>query len=138
MKTIVTFAAFIMLASATYTPKWSSCSAPSDAWQPNAVTFDHAPVHHQEDSFQACGSVQDDVIVGSFHMEVRYSGMVVRTEEVELDQKEIYPGSQYCFNHSVLVPPLARGTFEVTLELQDKDDETNLGCVDISLNIAKH
>jgi len=135
MKSLIVIALVLALASADYTPTWSSCSTQDDPWQPSTVTLDQKPVPNITDKIHACGNVQDDVTVGSFKLQVKLAGVIVFTQVVKLTQQEILPGSQYCFDYSAYIPPIAKGSFGITFNLQD-DTESSIGCVALDLQIG--
>ncbi len=135
MRSFILIALLLALASADFTPNWTSCSGSDDPWQPTTVTLDNQPVPNENDKIHACGTVQDDVTVGSFKLQVKLGGIVVFTQVVKVTQQEVLPGSQYCFDYSAYIPPIAKGSFDITFELQDNTD-AGIGCVNLDLKIG--
>lgn len=134
MKAIIFFLSIITIISAAYVPKWQACGQSSDPWQPTNVTLDSAPAPNQQDGIHACGVVSDDVVVGDFQLKVSLLGVVIYTTTVQLTQTEVFPGSDYCFDYSVYIPVIAKGSFGAQFELQD-NTQANLGCVSVTLTI---
>jgi len=134
MKAFIIFALIATLAFADYTPKWTSCSASDDPWQPTTITLDKEPKLNQKSSIHACGNVQDDVVVGSFKLLVKSGSTVIFTTDVSLTKQEIFPGSVYCFDYTVFIPIIARGSFSININLED-DSQASIGCFQIDLTL---
>lgn len=134
MKALIFFAAIITIISATYIPKWQACGQSTDSWQPTNVTLDTAPTPNEQDGIHACGVMIDDVVVGDFQLKVSLLGVVIYTTTVQVNQTEVFPGSEYCFEYSVYIPVIAKGNFGAQFELQD-NTQSNLGCVSVELTL---
>lgn len=134
MKTAIILALLVALIAADYVPDWHSCSDPSDTWQPTNVTLAQPPARNEDDSIHACGTIEDDVIIGDALLNVYLAKVKIFTTTVKLTQQEVFPGTQYCFDYSVYIPPIAVGTFNVSFELQD-NTQNNLGCVYLDFSL---
>ncbi len=134
MKAVFIFALLFTLSFAIFTPDWKSCSASDDSWQPTTVTFEKEPKVNENDSMHACGNVQDAFTVGGFKLQVKAGSVIIHTTEVKLTKQDVFPGSQYCFDYTVFIPIIARGSFFLTFQLQD-DTKDIVGCFNINMNI---
>ena len=134
MKAIFFFALLIAVIAADYTPKWQSCSGTNDPWQPSAVTLAKEPTNNQKNSAHSCGNVASAFTVGSFKVTIWSSFTVIYTGTVDVTQQDLTPGTQYCFDYNFYIPPLLKGAYTITFELQNTNTD-GTGCLTIYLTL---
>jgi hypothetical protein len=134
MKAILFFALLVVLISADYTPKWQSCSGTNDPWQPTNATLAKEPANNQRNSAHSCGNVQKEFTIASYKVTIWSSFTVIYTGTVTVPQQDLQAGSSYCFDYNFYIPPIIKGDYTISFDIQNADDD-GAGCLTLYMTL---
>jgi len=133
MKTLLLLPLLVTLSFATFTPQWKSCGDVSDSWLPTSVTFEKEPQVDQTNTIHVCGRVQEEIMTSRYIADFKAASQTFEFKSTRnLTPQITFPGEDFCFDHTIILPFFAKGASTVSFNLEDFYWE-NVGCVILDL-----
>lgn len=134
LKTLI-FALLLALPLADFTPKWKSCSDPSDSWHPTSVTLVNPPAHGQNDTAFICGESVDAFELIEYDYKVKLLDIVIYSGVHKLNPPmNISQGESACYTFGIGIPNFVIGTVSATFTPIDSDNNER-GCVEVDVTV---